>query len=74
METMSSELKNEIYFILLRVRTMADMLNCLGLGSEGILNSMKFEDGIDEIISRAGLSIQRDTQYLLDTLQKYRVL
>lgn len=71
---MDQNTKNELYFLIIRCQAMAELLNCLGLGSEKVLGAMDFEGKIDGLISQTGLSIQRDLSFLLDTLQKYRVL
>lgn len=71
---MSSELKQEIYFLIIRCKAILELLNCLGLGSKGVSEAMDFNGDIDEIISFAGLSISRDLEALLDNLQKYEVI
>lgn len=71
---MSNETKNEIYFLIIRLRAMASLINCLGLGSKGVLDAMEFDKGIDLIISDAGLSLEKDIEKLLEILQKYEVI
>ncbi|VYS83369.1 hypothetical protein [Campylobacter ureolyticus] len=71
---LNNELKSEIYFLILKCKTMANLLNCLGLGSENILKAMDFDNGIDEIIANAGLSLSDDLQKLCDILQDNKII